>query len=173
MLSPVDQMILDIAVGARAPPGRDLVSIRRHIAAAGFDPHARFPPDKRVIGLARSGGAVVHAGDRIPTAELHFLRHVVAQGEWPPGTTPTQYVRYLRDLAGHSRAGILMSIIPPFGWHVAIVGRTGGWRGPRGFDWMLVEDRVNGRHWATGFQLRDGLRFFIPRMHTRWLRLPT
>lgn len=173
MLSPVDQLILDIAVGARAPTGRELVSIRRHIAAAGFDPHAHFPPNRRVIGLPWSGGAVVHAGARIPTVELHFLRHVVAQGEWPPGTTPTQYVRCLRDLADHSRAGILISMIPPFGWHVAIVGRTEAWRGPRGFDWMLVEYRVSSGYWATGFQLRDGLRFFIPRRHKRWLRLPT
>ncbi len=68
---------------------------------------------------------------------------------------------------------MLLSEIPPFGWHVAIVGRSGRWQGPRGFDWMLVEYRVSSGHWATGFQLRDGLFFFAPRRIKRWLRLPT
>jgi len=168
-----NQMIRDIAAGTRAPTGTDIAAIRAHIANAGFDPASSYLADRRVLGLPWSDGAAIEHGDRIPTAELHYLRHVVAQREWPPRTSPAEYVDSLRELADIPRTGILISEIPPFGWHVAIVGRSGRWQGPRGFEWMLVEYRVNSGHWATGFQVRDGLLFFISRRIKRWLRLPT
>ena len=171
--SEVDLLILDLGLSARNPTGRDLEAIRRHVGASGFDPLATFPADRRVAGLQRANGQIIQRGDAIPTAELHYLRHVVRQQEWPDGTTSPQYEDSLTNLALRLRVGMLVSEIPPFGWHLAIVGRTGALRGPRGFDWLVVEYRVSSGHWATGYQPEAGLQFALSRRRQRWLRLST
>src|SRR5689334_17449814 len=74
-----------------APSGLDLETIRIHVSEAGFDPLATYPVDRRVIGLQRANGQTIQHGDLIPTAELHYLRHVVSQQEWSTGTTQEQY----------------------------------------------------------------------------------
>lgn len=173
MISPVDQLIVALGAGTQSPSGQDLEVIRWHVRAAGFDPSATFPADRRVVGLRRVNGSIIERGDLIPTAELHYLRHVVAQREWPDGTTIRQYEQSLRDHAMRLRVGILVSEIPPFGWHVAIIGPSGEQRGPEGSGWLALEYRVSTGHWATGYQPHDGLRFANARRRKRWLRLPT
>lgn len=171
MLSHVDQLILDLGHGARRATGRDLEEIRQHVSAAGFDPFATYPADRRVVGLRRANGQIIQRGDPIPTAELHYLRHVVNQQEWPTGTTQAQHEDSLSNLALRLRVGILVSEIPPFGWHLGIIGRSQGVQGPAGLDWVLVEYRVSTGYWSTGFQPIEGLRFAVPRSRQRWLRL--
>jgi hypothetical protein len=173
VLSDVDQLILDLGQGTRRPTGQDLEAIRLHVAQAGFDPLATYPADRRVTGLQRSNGQIIRRGDPIPTAELHYLRHVVRLQEWPAGTTKDQYEDSLRNLALRLRVGILVSDKPPFGWHLAIIGRIGTMRGPGGREWVVVEYRIGTGHWATGFQPREGLHFALMRRRQRWLRLPT
>ena len=172
MRSGVDQLILDIVDGRYRPTGRDLEAIRRHVAQAGFDPNASLPADPRVVGLPRATGSLVRLGELIPTAELHFLRHVVRQEEWLPGTSQMQYENSLANLAASRRVGILLRQVAHFGWHVTIVGRSGSLKGRLGSDWMIVEYRVNDGFWATGYQPRDGLLFANRRPRRRWLRLP-
>lgn len=169
----IERLILDIVSGRHAPSALDLDSVRYHVRGAGFDRHLQLPADRRVLGLTRTSGAPIGLGDLIPSEELHFLRHVLARSEWPVGTTPQTYIESLQSLATDPRAGILLSDVPPFGWHLAIVGRSGRWHGSAGFSWMVVEYRVVTRHWATGYQLRDGLTFANRRRRKRWLRLPT
>jgi len=171
--SDVDQLILDLGLGARRATGQDLEIIRRHVSAAGFNPLATFPADRRVAGLRRANGQVIQRGDPIPTAELHYLRHVVDQQEWPMGTTLAQYEQSLSDLALGLRVGILLSEHSLFGWHVTIIGRSGVMRGPGGRDRVVVEYRVRIGSWATGYQPREGLQFANARLRKRWLRLPT
>src|SRR3954471_10246273 len=142
MLSAVDQLILDLGLGARRASGRDLEAIRLHVAQAGFDPQATYPADRRVVGLQRSNGQVIQRGDLLPTDELHYLRHVVNQQEWPTGTTQAQYEDSLRNLALRLRVGMLVSENQPFGWHLAIIGRTATMRGPAGREWTAVEYRI-------------------------------
>ena len=171
-LSNINQFIVDLGRGLRNATGHDLETLRIHVAQAGFDSQRTFVADRRVIGLTRSNGQIIHLGDQIANDELHYLRHVVEQQEWPTGTTQSQYEDSLSNLALRLRVGILVSEKPPFGWHVGIVGRTAMNRGPDGAEWMLVEYRVNTGHWATGHQLRDGLVFANTRGLKRWLRLP-
>jgi hypothetical protein len=173
VLSAVDELILDLGLGARRATGRDLEMIRLHVAQAGFDPQATFPADRRVVGLRRANGQIIRLGDPLPTDELHYLRHVVNQQEWPLGTTFAQYEDSLRNLALRLRVGILVSEKPPFGWQLAIIGRSSTVRGPRGNEWLLVEYRVATGHWATGHQPRDGVQFANGRRQRRWLRLST
>jgi hypothetical protein len=172
MQSAIDQLILDIIDEVRRPTGQDLEEVRLHVARAGFDPTIVLPADPRIVGLKRGNGQLVGLGDPIPTAELHFLRHVVRQQEWPKGTTESQYERSLGDLAASLRAGMLVRQIAHFGWHVTIVGRSANLKGPLGSDWMIVEYRVNDGSWVTGYQPRDGLLFANRRPRRRWLRLP-
>jgi hypothetical protein len=149
VLSDVDQLILNLGLGLRDPTGYDLDMIRWHVSQAGFDPHLSFDADRRVIGLQRTVGTTIQRDDQIPTDELHYLRHVIAREEWPSGTTQRQYEDSLRNLAARPQSGILVSEVPPFGWHVAFVGRSDQWQGTAGFAWMLVEYRVTMGHWTS------------------------
>src|SRR3954471_5573745 len=114
MPSDVDNIILDLIARVRWPTGRDLETIREHVAQAGFDSEMTFPADPRVVGLRRADGTVVNLDDPIPTGELHYLRHVVRQEEWPAGTTQVQYERSLADLAASLRVGILLRQVAHF-----------------------------------------------------------
>jgi hypothetical protein len=171
--SDADRLILNLIQTGRYPTGAELEAIRWHIAQAGFDPSVTSPADHRVVGLRRANGALTRLDDPIPTAELHYLRHVVRQAEWPPGTTQAQYEEGLASLAASLQVGILLREVAHFGWHVTIVGRSGSRRGPLGSAWMIVEYRVSDGHWVTGYQPRDGLLFAIRRPRRRWLRLQT
>ena len=173
MRSGIDQLILDIIADVHRLTGRDLEEIRRHVAQAGFDPTVTLPADPRIAGLRRANGGLIQVGDLIPTAELHFLRHVVRQQEWPIRTSQAQYEHSLADLTASLRVGILLRQVAHFGWHVTIVGRSGRLKGPSGADWMIVEYRVSDGRWVTGYQPRDGLLFANRRVRRRWLRLPT
>jgi hypothetical protein len=173
MHSRVDQLILDLVDGLHRPTGRDLIDIRVHVAQAGFSPSRTLSVDSRVVGLRRADGTLVNANDKLPSAELHYLRHVERQEEWPRGTSQEQYQNSLADLAAGLRVGILLRQIAHFGWHLSIVGRSGGWKGRLGSDWMIVEYRVSDGHWVTGYQPRDGLMFANRRLRRRWLRLPS
>lgn len=111
----------------------------------------------------------------VDAAELHYLRHVLAQQEWPVGTTRANYLRGAHDLALDQRSGVLVSQYRNYGWHVTIVGRSGRLQGPQGYRFMVVEYRVVSGHWATALQLRQGYAHFdVPyRTSKLWLRLPT
>jgi hypothetical protein len=169
----MDDLVLDIVEGRRPPTGHDLEAIRWQVAQAGFGTTASRAADDRLIGQRRLDGSAIHPGDFLPTSELHYLRHVVVQEEWPSWTTPTVYEWCLRSLALDPRAGILLRQIAHFGWHITMVGRSGRWKGRLGSDWMVVEYRVAEGHWVTGYQPRDGLLFANRRLRRRWLRLPT
>jgi hypothetical protein len=171
--SDVDRLILNLIQTGRYPTGAELEAIRWHVAQSTFDRSMTLPADPRVVGLQRSDGTVVKLDDPIPTAELHYLRHIVRQAEWPIGTTQAQYEASLGQLASGLRVGVLLREVAHFGWHVTIVGRSGNLRGPRGSAWMIVEYRVSDGYWVTGYQPRDGLLFALRRARRRWLRLPT
>src|SRR5215213_11858687 len=65
----------------------ELARIVRHIAGAGFDPNALERVRGHVIRTLRLRGEPMQPRDRLPPAEAHYLRHCVAQREWPSGTT--------------------------------------------------------------------------------------
>jgi len=175
--SPIAALILELATGVRqGVSGRELQSIREHIAAAGFSPTLLMPADPRVVGLTTpSGNGPLALYDPVHVGELHYLRHVVFQGEWPFGTSVSAYYASGADLALDPRSGVLISTVGRFGVHVGIVGRSGRYQGARGRAWMLVDFRVSTGHWATLMQLRLGLQHFneATRMGKRWLRLPS
>lgn len=173
---PVVQLILELVTGARqGVSGQELQRIREHVAAAGFGPTMTYPADIRVVGLIPpSGGTPLRRRDPVNVGEVHYLRHVVAQREWPFGTPLSAYYASGVNLALDRRSGVLVSIVGRFGIHLAIVGRAGRRRGTGGFTWMMVEFRLQTGYWSTLLQLREGLEHFNDptRSGKRWLRLP-
>lgn len=153
--------------GAIVPEEVEIV--RQHIATAGFDPAALDRIDRRVEALGYPIGSLCS------TEELHYLRHVVAQQEWPAGTTQAEYVQSLRELVLDPNSRLLVSQYRHYGRHVSVVGRSGNRRGAQGFEWCMVEYRVATGRWVTAFQLRDGLSHFAKqtRQGARWVQDPT
>ena len=105
---PVVRLIEDLAAGARqGVSGQELAAIREHVAAAGFSPSLLMPADLRVVGLVSpSGGSVPIARfDPVNVGELHYLRHVTAQQEWPIATRLADYYASGARLARDPRSG--------------------------------------------------------------------
>ena len=106
--------------------------------------------------------------------ERHFLRHVILQREWPDGTTMATYVESIGEVVRDPTSAVYLS---RYGgaWQLGVIRRSGAYRGPGGYDWVLVEYRLETGHWVTANQPRDRLRFLgaPERTHLQWLqRLP-
>jgi hypothetical protein len=169
----VHRLILDAATDpARHLTVRELERVLRHIAGAGFDPLALERVRGNLVGLSRPDGSEVQRGERLAPAEAHYLRHVVAQREWPAGTALADYVASLPPLIADPDAGALVGRFQGV-WQVTIVRQSRELRGPDGHQWLVVEYRLPRGHWMTAHQLRDGLgQLGRGREDVRWLRTP-
>lgn len=110
----------------------------------------------------------------LPPAEAHYLRHVVVGREWPSGTSLADYVLSLREVVLDQRSGVMTSRYEGT-WQLTVVRRAGLYQGPAGFEWILVDYRVDTGHWVTGFQPRGGLEVVEQdprRTDVRWLQRP-
>ena len=153
----------------------ELARIVRHIAGAGFDPHALERARGNLVGHTRPGGGDVERGDRLPPAEIHYLRHCVARQEWPPETTLADYIAdsaaVIRDPTSRLFASRYQGT-----WQCGAIGRNRSRRGPRGHDWIVVDYRLVTGFWATSYQWAygpDGLadpQVDERREALRWLR---
>jgi hypothetical protein len=57
---------------ARQLTEEELARIVRHIARAGFDPHALERARGTIVNRPRPGGGTVQTGERLPPAEIHL-----------------------------------------------------------------------------------------------------
>jgi hypothetical protein len=170
-----DRLIVEAATGARELSPDELRRVLEHVAGAGFHPAANAPAGGRLAGLVWQG-RVLRGSDRLTAAEVHYLRHTVAQQEWPPGTTLDDYLASIRDVVLAATSGILVSRMFDRYWQLTAVHRSGPFRGPRGHEWLMVEYRVGLGHWVTAFQPEGGLALITQgpaRQGQRWLRQPT
>ena len=147
-----DLLILEAATGARPLTDEELQQVVDHVARAGFDP-------------------TIRAGRT--AAMRHFSKHVEKQQEWPQGTTLELYLESIRTIVRDPYSGICVSRYQG-AWQLGIVRRSGDFRGPRGFDWVLVEYRVEIGLWVTAYQAAEGLNELASpqRTEVRWLRRP-
>ena len=170
-LSDEDQLILEAATGVRSLAPDELIRVRGHVAAAGFD------PARNVLAAGLTGeiweGRILTGRDRITSAARHYLRHVVRGQEWPAGTTLAAYEESVRGLLLDPRSGVLTSRYDQQ-WQIGVLRRSGELRGGQGFEWTLVEYRVGVGYWVTAYQPREGLRVLLSsrRSDVRWLRRP-
>jgi hypothetical protein len=170
--APVAALIDMAATGARRLTPGELARVLAHVAAAGFDPDARERAGGRLAGIWWQGHAL-KGSDRLTPAEIHYLRHVLANGEWPAGTTVSDYLSSIRDVILDPRSGVIVGQyqgVP----QLTIVRRSGALRGPNGAPWVLVDYRIGLAHWMTAFQPPAGLSVIRSgdRENMRWLRRP-
>jgi hypothetical protein len=167
-----DQLIREAIELKRVLSDRELSIITDHVAQAGFDDANLERARGRLAGITWNGN-VLKGSDMIRPAEAHFLRHVIAQQEWPPITDLATYLQSLRDVIEDPRSGLAVSRFQ--GAHqLTILRRSLNLRGPDGFPWVLVDYRVATGHWVTAYQPSDGLTVLQNphRTDLRWLRHP-
>ena len=168
-----DEVILAAATGGRRLTRAELEAVLEHVARAGFDPDARERAGGRLEGLLWRG-RVLRGSDLLPPAEAHYLRHVVACQEWPPGTTLDDYLASIPRVILDPRSGVLISQYQgKAGTSRSCVVRRSS-ENPKGRIWILVEYRVATGHWMTAFQPKTGLAYFDDprRGNKRWVRRP-
>lgn len=170
--SEADQLIAAAAAGTRRLNTADLDRVLDHVARAGFDPDALERAGGRLRGI-EWGGRTLAGRDRLPPAEVHYLRHVVAMAEWPVGTTFGGYLASLAQIIADPLSGVFTGRYHG-GWQLGIIRRSASWRGPWGHEWILIEYRLATGHWTTAFQPENGLDVLVhpERSDVRWLRLP-
>jgi hypothetical protein len=90
---------------------------------------------------------------------VHFLRHTVAQPEWPQGITLDQYVTSLRQAVEDPENGIATE--NRWGrWYLSFVASAHGIVGSEGSGWILVCYSVKYDYWVTGYQPKLGSNHF-------------
>jgi len=169
-----DRLIVEAATGAHQLSADELRRALEHVAQSGFTPAVDTPAGGRLAGIVWQGRAL-SGRDRLTSAEVHYLRHVVVQQEWPVGTTLGEYLGSIREVILDPNSGLFTSQLRGE-WQLAIVRRSGAWRGAAGFPWLVVEYRVAIGHWVTAFQPRQDLALFTESPHRRrqrWLRHPS
>jgi hypothetical protein len=151
-LSSPDRLILESATGARSLSEDELRLVLSHVAQAGFDP---------IIYRRRSA------------AEHHYQKHVVRQQEWPSETTLDDYLRSVRKVILDARSGLFTSRYQR-AYQLGVIRPSSALRGPRGFDYVLVEYRLDLGRWVTAHQVARGLAEIQSPQRTelRWLRQP-
>jgi len=150
----------------------ELRRVLEHIAAAGFDPTPNARVGGRLTGIQWQG-ATLKGSDRLTSAEVHFLRHVVANSEWPTGTTLNDYIQSIRDVILDRRSGVIIGRYQG-ALQLTIIRLSGALRGPNGSPWVLVDYRIGLAHWMTAFQPPAGLSVLRSgdRESIKWLRRP-
>jgi hypothetical protein len=99
----VDHLILAlIATGHQATPD-ELTAIIAHVAQAPFATYVSRVPTKLRQLLATRGDTVPA---RLPSLDIHLLKRVYDEQQWPVGTTSEQYVTDLHYAVSHPNAQV-------------------------------------------------------------------
>ena len=168
-----NRLIVEAGSASRELSGAELQRVLEHVARVGFQ--SATPAKASRLGGIVWQGRVLRASERLPSAEVHYLRHAVAEQEWPPGTTLAGYLQSIRDVILDPRSGVLVSQLEGE-WQLTVVRQSGPLRGPAGYEWVMVDYRVSITSWVTAFQLRRGLDEITGsarRQGVRWLRRPS
>jgi hypothetical protein len=168
----VNDLITEIAESGREATDDEITRIRVHVAGVGFEPGGWTKAGIPIAGLSWEGH-IVRSSDRMENAIVHFLRHTVAQREWPEGTTLDEYIASLRQATQYADGGITLERQHQQ-WRLSFISRAYGAAGPDSGGWILVGYPLEYGYWSTGFQPEFGLRHVI--LNTaegeRWLCKP-
>lgn len=151
----VNELITEIAESGREATNNEIQQIRGHVSSVGYEPGGQTKAGTSVDGLLWQG-RIIRSNDWMDNSVVHFLRHTVAQTEWPQGITFNEYITSLRHTVGDSNGGI--AIEKRSGqWHLSFVASAHDTTGPDGSGWILVGYSVEYGYWVTGFQPKLGL----------------
>lgn len=172
-LSEIDRLILAEASGVQPLTPRELQRVLEHVAQVGFDPTVTEQARGRLAGHSWRG-RVLTGKDRLPPVEVKFVWHVLTRQEWPQGTTLQGYVDSIRRVVLDPTSGVFTNRYQG-AWGLGIICESRELRGPRGFEWVLVQYRLGWGHWTTAFQPELGLNELNEPEWSdiRWLRAPT
>lgn len=168
-----DRLVLEAATRARRLSRAELQEVLEHVAHAGFDPSTRERARGELAGV-QWRGQVLRGSTMLPPAERHYVKHVLLRREWPEGTTLDAYLESIREVILDPASGVATRRYEGKAWQVAVVRRSGFWRGPRGRDWILVDYRLETGHWQTAYQFEGdpGQLLRTKASDLRWLRRP-
>jgi len=167
-----DKEMIAALVRSRAQPSPELLArLVRHVAQAGFDPGKLERATDELEGLTWRAMAL-RRGDRIPSADRHYLKHVGVHQEWPVGTTLQEYLETARRVVLHSEAGIMASL---FGgtWRLSFLLEAPVVGAHHGSAWVVVEYQVALGHWWSVYRPWNGPAQLVQdkrREEVRWLR---
>ena len=99
--------------------------------------------------------------------------HVEDNLEWPPDTTPEEYLECLRAVTLDERSGLFLEYSEDDeDWTAYVVGRVRrGWLGPSSGGLIVVIFNVDRSLWVTGFQPERGIDYVTDR-DGFWVRSP-
>lgn len=169
----VNDLITEIAESGREATDNEIRRIREHVAGVGYEPGGMTKAGGPIDGLLWQGQAV-RSNDRIENAIVHFLRHAVAQREWPPGTTFDEYIASLRRAIADPNGWISIER-PHRQWRLSFISRANDAAGPDSGGWILVGYPIEYGYWSTGYQPTLGLRHIRLNVTEgeRWLCKPS
>jgi len=169
----IDELIEAAFAGVR-PSNAEIQRIAERVAAAGFDPRAHRKAGGQLAGIAWHG-RILLATDLIPTAERHYLKHVVVQEEWPAGTGLEHFLLDAMTVALDPRSWVFVSRRDRREL-IGVIGRSSlEGQSTSGLEWTSIECNRMSRHWSTVFRPLNGLAYIQSdpeRKDFQWLRHP-
>ena len=96
------------------------------MAQAGFAPNARQRARGLLAGIVWQG-QVLRGSTLLPPVERHYLKHVLVQQEWPPGTTLDDDIWSIREASLDPRSGVATRRFESKARQLTVVGQSGRW----------------------------------------------
>lgn len=168
----VPSMITELAATGRDATEGEIRQIREYVAERGFDQDGLERVRGRGAGVLWRGRPL-RGRDTLPPAEAHYVRHVLAEQEWPEETSFEEYLDSVSRATLDERNSIFLSRYQGM-LQVGFISRSERWKGAQGGAWILVEFRQARGHITTAFQF-NSLEVVIAhpdRSHVVWLTKP-
>lgn len=170
----IDELIDELIRTGRDITEDEAQNLRRVVGNLGFSPYDTMRAGTDLNGIVWQG-RIIARNDQLPNDVRHYLKHVVAQGEWPSRTTIAEYVLSLREAVRDPGGGFCVDIFTTT-WQLTFFGRSRAWEGQHGGEWILVGYNRGYGYWVTGFQPIKGLEHVpshVDRLERRWLQRPS
>ncbi len=167
-----DEELIPALVRSQVEPSpRLLERVQGYVAGRGFDPQRLQRVDEQVAGYEWQGRLLCE-NDLLPTLEQHYLKHVIARGEWTEGTTIAEYAQVGEVVASSDKSGVLAAMVGGR-WCLYFVAEAPD-RGPHsGSDWTVVQYGVREGYWWSVHRLWRGvgqIHGLAKQQGNRWLR---
>lgn len=141
----IDRLIIDTFESGRELTAEELRAIREHVVQRGFNPAEDERVQRRIAGVEWNG-RILKSSDRIPSLDVHWLRH---RDEWPVPLTREEYQNAVEAVVRSSGPVILHNFNGE--WiQLAFLGQVNDGTSK---EWLVVEYRPNLGHITTAFRV--------------------
>src|SRR5688572_8233283 len=94
--APIAELVKELGESGRLASDEEIWRLRAYFADVALDRRPNLARADAEIDGWEWEGQPVRAGEYVDRLAAKFLRHVEFGQEWPPGTTPEQYLSSLR-----------------------------------------------------------------------------